>query len=128
MNDAFRTPQEEEQYRAHLAHFDRSAHVMVDGTCYAFSEADLDEVAMGARYYVYFPTGLNSSVYAHIVRMGRSRFRPALTRAQILALSAATLKTPVEAVEQSLDWTAHYMAFHDGGDPDLEHPYPPSEP
>jgi hypothetical protein len=34
----------------------------------------------------------------------------------------------VESVEQSLSWTANYMAFHDGGDPELEHPYPPSEP
>ena len=128
MTEIFRTPQEEQRYRAHLEHFDRGAHVVVDGTTYAWSEEDLQELAMAARYYPYLPDGLNSSVYAGIVGMARRKFRPQLGRAQIIALCAATLKTTVQSVEQSLQWTASYMAFHDGGDPDQEHPYPPSEP
>jgi hypothetical protein len=128
MSETFRSPQEEAQYRAHLQWFDRDAHVVVDGTRFAFSEEDLQELAMAGRYYLFIPGDLNSSVYATVVRMGRAKFRPQLTRAQILALCAATLKTTVDKMEQSLLWTANYMAFHDGGDPDLEHPYPPSEP
>jgi len=128
MTETFGKPQEEEQYRAHLEHFDRDAHVDVGGTRYAWSEEDLHELAMAARYYPFLPGGLNSSVYSGIVSMARRNFRPQLTRAQIIGLCAATLRTTVESVEQSLQWTASYMAFHDGGDPDLEHPYPPSEP
>jgi len=126
--DSFRNPQEEEQYRAHLAHFDRNAQVVVDGVAHRWSEDDLHELAMNARYFAFSPGDFNSSVYAHIARMGRAKFRPALARAQIIALCAATLRTTVEDVERSLQWTANYMAFHDGGDPELEHPYPPSEP
>jgi len=128
MNDAFRTPEEEKSYRAHLEHFDRDAHVIVDGSRYAWSEEDLHELAMSARYHWFIPTGLNSSVYSGIVGMARSKFRPRLSRAQIIALCAATLRTTVEDVERSLEWTAQYMAFHDGTDPETEHPYPPSEP
>ncbi len=128
MAEPFRNAQEEQQFRAHLQHFDRDAHVVVDGTRYAWSEEDFHELAMAARYFCYFPNGLNSSVYSNIVRTARRKFRPRLTRAQIIALCAATLKTTVEDVEQSLTWTANYMAFHDGGDPEQEHPYPPSEP
>lgn len=120
-------PEHEASYRAHLAHFDRDAHVMVDGKRYALSEADLDEIARSAQYYVYFPTGLNSSVYARTVSLAKLALRPPLARAQIIALCAATLRTTVEQLEQSLSWTANYMAFHDGGDPEQEHPYPPSE-
>ena len=128
MTMTFDTPAEEEQYRAHFQHFDRLAHVVVEGTKYALSEQDFQELAMAARRYPFDPAALNSSVYSGIVHMARYRFRPQLTRAQILALCAATLKTTVEGVEQSLAWTASYMAFHDGGDPAAEHPYPPSEP
>lgn len=128
MATTFESPQEEEGYRAHLQHYDREAHVIADGTRYAFSEADLEELAMAARRYAFSPTDLNSSVYSGIVYQARARFRPALKRAQIMELCAATLRTTVERVEESLAWTANYMAFHDGGDPTAEHPYPPSEP
>ena len=128
MVDPFRTPQEEQSYREHLALFDRAAQVVVDGTAYGWSEDDLHELAMAGRYYPCVLGGLNSSVFASAVSIARQRFRPGLGRAQIIALCATTLRTTVESVEQSLQWRANYMAFHDGGDPDQEHPYPPSEP
>jgi hypothetical protein len=128
MTTPFRTPDEETQYRAYLEHYDRTAHVVALGTTYAWTEEDLRELAMAARLYPFVPTAFNSSVVAGIVSLARQRFRPQLTRAQIIGLCAATLRTTVESVEQSLQWTANYMAFHDGGDPADEHPYPPTEP
>jgi hypothetical protein len=127
MAEDFRTPEHEAQYRQYLEYFDRSAHVDVEGTRYAWSEEDLRELALSARYYMFIAGDLNSAVYANAVRMARSKLRPRLTRAQILALCAGTLRTTVEDVERSLQWTANYMAFHDGTDPETEHPYPPSE-
>src|SRR5258708_14474768 len=108
MTETFRNPQEEAQYRGHLEYFDRNAHLVVDGTRYALSEADLEELAMAGRYYLFIPGDLNSSVFASTVRMARSKFRPQLPRAQIIALCAATLKTSVAAVEPSLSWTPNH--------------------
>ena len=124
----FETPGEEAQYREYLAYFDHGASIVALGVTYAWSEENLQELARRARLYPFMPPDFNSSVFANIVSMARARFRPLLTRAQIMDLCAATLKVPVAQIEQSLEWTAQYMAFHDGGDPTLEHPYPPSEP
>ncbi|CAN5925079.1 hypothetical protein BH11MYX4_BH11MYX4_20290 [soil metagenome] len=120
MTTTFRSPQEEAQYRAHFQHFDRDAHVVVDGTRYAWSEEDFHELALAGQYHPFAPDDLNSSVYARIASMGRAKFSPRLRSAQIIALCAAALKTTEEKLEQGLWWTANYMAFHDGGDPDLE--------
>lgn len=126
MDSRFRDAQEEKQYREHLEHFDRDAHVVVDGTRYAFSEQDLEELAMAARYHWFAEGALNSSVYSAAVNIARRRFRPHLNRAQIIALSGAVLRKTAERVEESLNWTAGYMAMHDGGEPEEHHPYPPS--
>lgn len=128
MADEFRNADEERSFREHLAHFDREAHVVADGVRFAFTEDDLRAIAMDVRYHLYMPSGLNSAVYSRTVGLAKARFRPQLGRAQILGLCAATLRTTVEDVERSLMWTANYMAFHDGGDPEAEHIYPPSEP
>ncbi len=128
MADEFRNESEERSFHEHLAHFDRDAHVDADGVRYAFTEEDLRAIAMAARYHLFVATALNSSVYERVVSHAKSKFRPQLGRPQILALSAATLRTTVDDVERSLAWTANYMAFHDGGDPEKEHPYPPTEP
>ncbi|MBL8945376.1 MAG: hypothetical protein JNK45_19585 [Myxococcales bacterium] len=128
MADEFRDADEERSFHAHLAHFDRDAHVVVDGVRFAFAQDDLRAIAMDVRYHIYVPSGLNSAVYSRVVTFAKVKFRPRLARAQILDLCAATLRTTVDDVERSLAWTANYMAFHDGGDPEAEHPYPPSEP
>lgn len=120
------SPEHERQYRAHLEYFSRDAHVVVDGQRYAFTEEDLQELAMQGRFYM-VEGGLNSSVYSSTVYLAKRRFRPPLGRAQIIELCAATLKTTAEDVERSLEWTANYMAFHDGTSPDENHPYPPTE-
>lgn len=120
------SPEHEQQYQAHLAYFSRDAHVVVEGQRYAFTEEDVQEIAMAGRFFG-IAGGLNSSVYSTAVYLAKRRFRPALTRAQILEICATTLNTTVEDVERSLEWTANYMAFHDGGSPDENHPYPPSE-
>jgi hypothetical protein len=120
------SPEHERQYRAHLEYFSRDAHVVVDGQRFAFTEEDLQEIAMHGRFFG-LAGGLNSSVFSGIVYLAKRRFRPALARAQIIELCAATLKTTAEDVERSLEWTANYMAFHDGGSPEENHPYPSSE-
>lgn len=121
------TPEHELQYRAHLEYFSRDAHVIVDGQRYAFTEQDLEAIAMDGRFY-FLEGGLNSSVYSSAIGLAKRRFRPQLSRAQIIEICAATLKTTVDDVENSLEWTANYMAFHDGTSPDENHPYPPTEP
>src|SRR5204863_289897 len=89
MSETFRNPQEEEQYRAHLQHFDRDAHVLEGGVSYAFSEDDFREIASGAKYYLYVPNGLNSWVFACVVGKARAKFRPQLTRATPAPLERA---------------------------------------
>jgi hypothetical protein len=121
-------PEEERTYREHLEYFSRDAHVVVDGERFAFSEADLEELAMQSRHCLFVAGGLNSSVFSGAIYLAKSRFRPKLGRAQIIELVAATLRTTPERVEHSLEWTANYMAFHDGTEVEENHPYPPSEP
>lgn len=120
------TPEQERQYRAHLEYFSRDAHVVVDERRYAFTEEDLHEIAMQGRHHM-LAGGLNSSVFSGVVALAKRRFRPHLVRAQIIELCAATLKTTVDDVERSLEWTANYMAMHDGTSPEENHPYPPTE-
>jgi hypothetical protein len=83
---------------------------------------------MAGRFFGFSRGDYNSSVYAALVNAGRRRFRPALTRAQIIELVATTLRVTVAQVEHSLDFTANYLAMHDGTSPEENHPYPASEP
>lgn len=124
----FTSPQHEKNFREHLASFDRDAHLMVDGQKYELTLDDLREVAAEGQYFHCSPGHYNSSVTARLVDVARRRFGPKLVRAQVLALCAATLRTTVDAVEHSLDFTANYMAMHDGTTPEENHPYARSEP
>lgn len=124
----FRTPAEEKSFKDHFRSFDRVAHVIAGGQLCAFNDDDLTEVAMAGRFFGFSEGDYNSSVIERIVSLGRRRFRPTLNREQIIGLCAATLKIPVAQIEQSLEFTANYMAMHDGNDPASNHPYPPSEP
>jgi hypothetical protein len=120
------SPEQEQHYRAHLDYFSRDARVTVGDQDYEFAEADLEELAYQGRFFG-VAGGLNSSVISGAIHLAKQRFRPVLARAQIIALCAATLKMTVEEIEHSLDWTANYMAFHDGNSADENHPYPTSE-
>lgn len=118
---------QDQNYREHLEYFSRDARVTVGNEQYAFSEVDLDELAYQSRFHSVVGR-LNSSVVSGCIYLAKQRFKPALARAQIIALCAATLKMTVDEVESSLDWTANYMAWHDGGEAEANHPYPTSEP
>ncbi len=120
------SPEQALHYRAHLDYFSRDARVTVGDQEYEFSETDLEALAFQGRFFA-VGGGLNSSVISGAIYMAKGRFRPALARAQIIDLCAATLKMTVDEVEHSLDWTANYMAFHDGNSPEENHPYPTSE-
>ncbi|MBL8912566.1 MAG: hypothetical protein JNM17_17870 [Archangium sp.] len=121
------TPSEEKSVKDHFRHFDRVAHVIADGKLFAFNDEQLTEVAMAGRFFGFSEGDYNSSVVATIVGIGR-RFHPSLNRSQIIALCAATLKITVERVEHSLEFTANYMAMHDGTEVRDNHPYPPDDP
>ncbi len=120
------SPDEEQHYREHLDYFSRDARITVGDQEYEFSEVDLEALAYQGRFFG-VAGGLNLSVISGAISIARQRFRPALARVQIIELCAATLKMTVDEVEHSLDWTANYMAFHDGTSVEENHPYPTSE-
>ncbi|HEX7667685.1 MAG TPA: hypothetical protein VF407_24325 [Polyangiaceae bacterium] len=128
MAPTFDSPDREKSYREHLAFFDRSAHLDVDGVRYAFDETDFEKLAVEASVHIFFPPNdVNTAVFDAVIGRAKTKFRPALKRAQIFELCAATMGTTVQTIENKLAWSANYMAFHDGTDPDSYHSYPPSE-
>jgi hypothetical protein len=95
-----------------------------DGVLYEFDADDLASLSPPA-YDWHGPGDPSSWLCAATVARARARFSGRLSRVQAVELCAATLGITVEKLEQTLDWNANYMAFHDGGSPDENHVWPP---
>ena len=109
------------------APFKRAVHTAADGRTFGFDDTDL--AALGGPGLGWNAPGDPSSwLCCATVARGRAKFAPSLGRADIVRLCAATLGISEAALEQALDWNANYMAWHDGGSPDENHPYPTSAP
>jgi len=110
-----------------LTFFNRNAFVVgPDGNEYRFSESDFQNI--NESNYWHNKTDPSSWLTASTVYRGRNRFGKVLGRNAIINLCAATLNITPQKLEDSLNWTANYMSFHDGVSVEESHPYLPSEP
>ena len=108
-------------------HFRPASVTGPDGALYAFGADDL--AALTQPGLGWHAAGDPSSwLCSAAVSHARHKFGAHLGRADIVALTAATLGISPSALEQALDWNANYLAWHDGGSPDQNHVYPASEP
>lgn len=110
-----------------LSYFNRDAVVVgPDGHEYRFDEGDFQYI--NDCNYWHSKTDPSSGICSSTVYRARNRFGKQLRRKEIIALCAATLNITVQKLEDSLNWTANYNAFHDGTPVAENHPYLPSEP
>jgi len=110
-----------------LTFFNRAAFVLgSDGHEYRFDEADFRYI--NESNYWHSKTDPSSGICSSTVYRARNRFGKQLRRKEIIALCAAALNITVQKLEDSLNWTANYNAFHDGTAVEENHPYLPGEP
>jgi len=110
-----------------LTFFNRDAVVMgSDGEICRFSEDDFKE--LNAHNYWHHREDPSSWLCSSIVYRARNKFGTKLMRKDIIRLCAATLNITAAKLEQTLDWNANYLAFHDGTTVEENHAYLPGEP
>lgn len=109
-----------------LAFFSREARVVFEGIEYRFSEDDFAGLNSPSNYW-HNRTDPSSWLCAATVVLARIRFS-GLPRDRLIRLCADTLNITGKKLEDSLDWHANYMAWHDGGTVEEHHPYLPGEP
>ncbi len=108
-----------------LSFFNREAHVIgSDGIRYAFDEADFAELNNASNYW-HGREDPSSWLCTATVNRARNKFRGKLTRKQAIDLCAQTLNITPAKLEQTLDWNANYMAWHDGGSYEENHVWLP---
>lgn len=105
------------------AFFNREARVLHDGAEYGFSEEDFEKLDSPGNYW-HHRTDPSSWLCASVVLHAKIKFRGRLPRAVLIRLCADTLNITEGKLEDSLDWNANYMAFHDGGTAEEHHVYP----
>lgn len=108
-------PHQKEEY---LAQFDRTASVTFEGKTYQIPDSLLLEMITSRH-------GIDSSWFvADIVGRVKFLYGKVLPRNLAIALTAATIKTTAQYIEDTLDWNANYMAGHDGMDVEMVHVWP----
>lgn len=105
-----------------LARFDLDASVEHAGVRHQVPRAEIEALRSSLRYW--HPDGPSTWLVEAVVNVVRRRTGGRIPRATGIELVAGLLRTTPARVEDSLDWTAHYMAHHDGGDPGEHHPWP----
>ena len=108
-------------------HFNLEARVLHQGEEYRFSEEDFEMLNSPSCYW-HGRTDPSSWLCAATVLHAKRKFRGRLPRALIIKLCALTLNITEERLEDSLDWNASYMAWHDGGTVEEYHSYMRDEP
>lgn len=106
----------------HTDFFNRGARLTHNGETYRFTEDDFEKLMKGN--YWHHKTDPSSWLISATLGKARGKFRPALDREQIIQLCADTLNITPERIENSLDWTAQYMSWHDGIPLEIAHPWP----
>jgi hypothetical protein len=110
-----------------LAFFNRSAVAIgADGSECRFSEEDFRKLNEGN--YWHHKHDPSSWLCSSTVYRARNKFGARLKRKDIIRLCADTLNITPKKLEESLDWNANYLAFHDGTTAEENHPYLPNEP
>ena len=106
-----------------LTFFNRDARVLHDSEEFRFSEEDFEQLNSPSNYW-HHRTDPSSWLCASTVLHAKIRFRGRLPRAKLIKLCAETLNITEQKLEDTLDWNANYMSFHDGGTAEENHVYP----
>lgn len=102
----------------YLAQFDRTASVTFEGKTYQIPDSLLLEMITSRH-------GVDSSWFvADIVGRVKFLYGRILPRNLAIELTAATIKTTAQDIENTLDWNANYMANHDAMDVEQCHVWP----
>lgn len=110
-----------------LTFFNRNAVVTgSDGSECRFDEKDFEELNAGN--YWHHKQDPSSWLCSSTVYRARNKFGTKLKRKEIIALCAQTLNITAKKLEDTLDWNANYLAFHDGTSVEENHAYLPGEP
>ncbi len=112
----------ENQY---MAFFDLNAKVSFEGVDIEISEAEIRRLINRGNSFNWHGEGdPTSQLVERTVRFARRKWGAKLPRAKIIEMAAKILRQSPDRIESSLDWTANYMAWHEGGSPEEFHPYP----
>ncbi len=107
-----------------LSCFNREASVIVGGIAYQLGEDLLTKVFPPYDIYWSPQNTPPKDVCIRVVGVAKASLEQKLSRRVLLQLCADTLRIPLSALEDMLDWEANYMAWHDGGTPDEHHVFP----
>jgi hypothetical protein len=117
----------DQEYKTYLTYYNREAKVIYKGKEYQFTEEDFVKLNCNLNYW-HNRTDPSSWLCAAVVRHGIIKFSPKLPRVKLIELCADTLNITKQKLEDTLDWNANYMAWHDGGTVEEHHVYPKDEP
>lgn len=110
-----------------LTFFNRKASVNgSDGSECRFSEKDFRE--LNQHNYWHHKEDPSSWLCSSTVNRARNKFGAKLKRKEIIRLCAETLNITPKKLEESLDWNANYLAFHDGTSVEENHTYMRGDP
>lgn len=110
-----------------LTFFNRKAVAVGSGGAECrFSEEDFQ--ALNESNYWHHKQDPSSWLCSSAVSRARNRFGTKLKRQEIMALCAETLNITSKKLEDTLDWNANYLAFHDGTTVEENHAYLSGEP
>jgi hypothetical protein len=107
----------------YLSFYNRDAFITHEGRVYAAKEKDFIQLNTRGNYW-HTKTDPSSWLVMSAVKYFRKKFKK-LPRSQVVALVARMLNVDAYRIESSLDWSAQYMAWHEGGEPDEYHILPP---
>ena len=114
---------DKEQWKIFLSYYNRGAKIEHEGQEYCFSEEDFKYLNRPANYW-HHSRSPSSWLCCVAVNHAKKKFVKILPREKLIAFCADTLNITAQELENTLNWNANYMAWHDGGSPEEHHAYP----
>jgi hypothetical protein len=112
-----------EKLAEYLSFYNRDAKIEYKGKIYSVTEKDFNQLNVRGNYW-HGKTDPSSWLVMATVSHFKRKFKK-LARLQLIALAAQVLNVDAAKIESSLDWSAQYMAWHEGGKPEEYHVLPP---
>lgn len=107
-----------------LSTFNREAVVSYENIDFSLGDEELGSIYYATNYW-HSKTDPSSWLCEAVVRLIRKKFLEKLPREKAMELAACLLNITTEKLEGSLNWNAHYMAWHDGGTYEENHVWLP---
>ena len=108
-----------ENMTKYLSFYNRDAKITYKDRIYSANEKDFEKLNIRGNYW-HSKTDPSSWLTKAAVSYFKRKFKK-LPRAQIITLVAQILNVDVSTIESSLDWSASYMSWHEGGEPEDFH-------